>query len=48
MKRKNPMCPGQLRRLAETSLYKRAATDKLRGFYKTPTRRGVFRELKVR
>lgn len=39
---------GQLKGLRDTSVYKRKATNKLRGFWKTPTRRGVFRELKVR
>lgn len=47
IKRNGPMYPGQLRALSHTSVYKRKATNKLRGFWKTPTQRGVFRELRV-
>lgn len=42
--KRNRKCPdpGVLKRLEETSVYKRASYDKLRGYYKSPSKRGVF------
>ena len=48
MKRNAQYYPGQLRRLKATSVYKRAATNKLRGFWRSPSKQHVFRPLVVK
>lgn len=45
MKRNTPAARGSLNRMASTSVYKRATATPLRGFWKGPKSREVFRPL---
>lgn len=46
--RNGQIYPGQLRRLKETSVYKRARHDPLRGFFRKMRKHEVFKPLVVR